>query len=72
VAELLDWRWEPVTVPFGEVEHPWQTSHPVLCSDERIRHVLGVGSDEPDPLDALRETVEWLWNNYKEQHSPAR
>jgi nucleoside-diphosphate-sugar epimerase len=70
IAELLDWQWEPVTAPFTEVEHPWQTSHPVLCSDERLRHVLGVGSDEPDPLDALRETVEWLWDDCKDQRRP--
>jgi nucleoside-diphosphate-sugar epimerase len=63
IAALLNWEWGPVIVPFAEVEHPWQTSHPVLCSDERLLYVLGVGPDEPDPLDALKETVEWLWKN---------
>ncbi len=61
VAELLGWEWEPVRVPFTEVDHPWQTAHPVLCSDRRLRDVLGV--TEPDPRDALAETVRWLWDH---------
>jgi hypothetical protein len=66
VAELLDWAWDPVSVPFTETDHPWQTSHPVLCSDERLRHVLHV--TQPDPLHALTETVQWLWA-HRDQNS---
>ena len=61
IAELLDWRWEPERVPFHEEDHPWQTSHPVLVSDQRLREVLGV--TEPDPEAALAETVQWLWKH---------
>jgi nucleoside-diphosphate-sugar epimerase len=61
IAALLDWEWEPVRVPFGDTDHPWQTAHPVLCSDQRLRDVLGV--DAPDPGAALAETVEWLWTH---------
>lgn len=59
VAELLDWRWEPQRVSFSEEDHPWQTSHPVLASDRRLRDQLRV--TEPDPEEALAETIEWLW-----------
>jgi nucleoside-diphosphate-sugar epimerase len=61
VARLLGWEWEPVRVGFDEAEHPWQTVHPVLCSDRRLREVLGV--TEPDPREALAECVAWLWDN---------
>ncbi len=66
VGELLDWAWEPRRVPFEEDVHPWQTGHPVLASDRRLREDLGVGADQPDPSDALRETVEWLWDHREE------
>lgn len=66
VGEILDWTWEPRRVPFSEDVHPWQTSHPILISDGRLRHDLGVAPDRPDPDDALRETVEWLWNHREE------
>jgi nucleoside-diphosphate-sugar epimerase len=59
VAGLLDWQWEPQRVSFSEEDHPWQTSHPVLASDRRLREVLGV--TEPDPEAALAETIQWLW-----------
>jgi nucleoside-diphosphate-sugar epimerase len=59
VAELLDWRWDPQRVSFSDEDHPWQTSHPVLASDRRLREILGV--TEPDPEAALTETVQWLW-----------
>jgi nucleoside-diphosphate-sugar epimerase len=59
VAELLGWRWEPQRVNFADEDHPWQTSHPVLVCDQRLREVLGV--TEPDPQAALAETVHWLW-----------
>ena len=59
IARQLDWTWEPERVPFSDTEHPWQTTHPVICSDRRLREVLGV--EEPDPKKALAETVAWLW-----------
>jgi nucleoside-diphosphate-sugar epimerase len=59
VAELLDWQWEPRRVEFSDADHPWQTSHPVLVSDRRLREQLGV--TEPDPKEALAETVRFLW-----------
>lgn len=61
VAALLDWQWEPVGVAFSETDHPWQTAHPVLCSDERLRTVLSV--TEPDPRRALAATTNWLWEH---------
>ncbi len=64
VGALLDWEWEPVRVPFDQTDHPWQTAHPVLCSDHRLREVLKV--TEPDPRDALAETVSWLWEHRHE------
>lgn len=61
IGALLDWKWEGVRVPFSDCDHPWQTAHPVLCSDRRLRDVLLV--TEPDPQAALAETVRWLWDN---------
>jgi nucleoside-diphosphate-sugar epimerase len=61
IGALLDWEWEPVRVPFDAVDHPWQTLHPVLCDDRRLREVLGV--TEPDPRVALANTVRWLWDH---------
>jgi nucleoside-diphosphate-sugar epimerase len=63
IGEILDWEWEPRRVPFTEDVHPWQVGHPMLADDRRLRDDLGVGVDQPDPDDALRETVEWLWNH---------
>lgn len=62
VANLLDWEWEAETVPFADEDHPWQTSHPVLASDNRLRETLGVV--EPDPDAALADTVRWLSRQY--------
>ena len=59
IAELLDWEWEPARVAFSDEDHPWQTAHPVLVSDARLREVLRV--TEPDPEDALAATIQWLW-----------
>jgi nucleoside-diphosphate-sugar epimerase len=59
IGRLLGWEWEPVRVPYADSEHPWHVSHPVIASDERLRHVLGV--NEPDPDAALEECVRWLW-----------
>jgi nucleoside-diphosphate-sugar epimerase len=66
IGEILDWEWEPRKVPFDEADHPWQTGHPSLGSDRRLRDTLGVGPDQPDPGDALRETVDWLWEHREE------
>jgi nucleoside-diphosphate-sugar epimerase len=66
IGEILGWEWEPRKVPFDGADHPWQTGHPMLASDRRLRDDLGVGPDQPDPDDALRETVEWLWEHRKE------
>jgi nucleoside-diphosphate-sugar epimerase len=66
VGEILDWEWEPQRVPFEEDVHPWQTGHAVLGSDRRLREELGVGADQPDPDEALRETIEWLWRHREE------
>jgi nucleoside-diphosphate-sugar epimerase len=63
VGAILDWEWEPRKVAFEAADHPWQTGHPMLGSDRRLRDDLGVGAEEPDPGEALRETVEWLWEN---------
>jgi nucleoside-diphosphate-sugar epimerase len=61
VARLLDWEWELVEVPFTEADHPWATAHPIFASDTRLRVTLGV--HEPDPREALAETIAWLWEN---------
>jgi nucleoside-diphosphate-sugar epimerase len=66
IGEILDWEWEPQKVAFDAADHPWQTGHPVLGSDRRLRDDLGVGADQPDPGDALRETVTWLWEHREE------
>jgi nucleoside-diphosphate-sugar epimerase len=63
IGEILDWEWQPRRVPFAEDVHPWQVGHPMLADDRRLRDDLGVGPDQPDPDDALRETVEWLWEH---------
>ena len=60
VGEILDWRWEPRRVPFDDADHPWKMTHPVLCSDHRLRVDLGV--TEPDPFAALEDAVRWLWD----------
>ncbi len=75
IGEILGWAWNPQKVEFGATDHPWQVGHPVLGSDQRLRDVLGVSADQPDPDDALRETVQWLWEHRSEvlkaeSHSP--
>ncbi len=68
VATILDWTWDPVVVPwvnpFDTADpfslHPWNIPSPCLFSDRRLREVLGVGPDQPDPRAALVETVVWL------------
>jgi nucleoside-diphosphate-sugar epimerase len=66
IGEILDWEWEPRRVPFSDDVHPWQTGHPMLADDRRLRDDLGVAPNQPDPDDALRETVEWLWEHRAE------
>jgi nucleoside-diphosphate-sugar epimerase len=66
IGEILDWEWETEKVAFDGADHPWQTGHAVLGSDRRLRDDLGVGPDQPDPDDALQETVEWLWEHREE------
>jgi hypothetical protein len=44
-------------------DHPWQMGHPMLGCDRRLREELAVGVGRPDPDDALREAVEWLWDH---------
>lgn len=59
IGSLLGWEWTVEQVEFSETDHPWQTSHPIVCSDRRLREVLKV--TEPDSAAALAETVSWLW-----------
>ena len=66
VGEILDWGWKPRKVAFDAADHPWQTGHAMLGSDRRLRDVLGVRPDQPDPDDALTATVEWLWDRREE------
>jgi nucleoside-diphosphate-sugar epimerase len=63
IGRLLDWEWTPEHVAFSDVDHPWQAGHPVLASDRRLRETLRIPDDQPDPADALAETVSWLWHN---------
>ena len=63
IGEILAWEWEPWKVAFDQADHQWQTGHPVLGSDRRLREVLGVSRDQPDPGKALEETVVWLWEH---------
>jgi nucleoside-diphosphate-sugar epimerase len=68
VARLLDWEWQLVDVPFAEADHPWATAHPVFASDARLRSTLDV--HEPDPREALAETIAWLWEHRDEPAPP--
>lgn len=68
IGQMLGWEWEPVHVPFADADHPWQARHPVLCADSRLRTVLGV--HDPDPHEALRSTVSWLWEHRAELLNP--
>ena len=66
VGDILEWAWDPERVEFSATDHPWQVGHPVLASDRRLRDILGVEIDQPDPDNALRETVDWLWEHRRE------
>lgn len=62
----LNWEWEPVEVPFADADHPWAAAHPIYCSDSRLREILQVEEDEPDPRAALNGTLDWLWEHRAE------
>jgi nucleoside-diphosphate-sugar epimerase len=61
IGRILDWEWEPVFVRFEDGSHPFKLQSPFMLSDSRLRDVLRV--TEPDPRDALAETVRWLWDH---------
>jgi nucleoside-diphosphate-sugar epimerase len=61
IGRILRWEWDPVIVPWAVADHPFKIQSPFFCSDRRLREVLGV--TEPDPRDALAETVDWLWQH---------
>ncbi|MFL5953148.1 MAG: NAD-dependent epimerase/dehydratase family protein [Gaiellaceae bacterium] len=62
----FDWDWEPVEVPFADADHPWAVAHPIFCSDRRLRGILMVDAEEPDPTVALHATLAWLWEHRAE------
>jgi nucleoside-diphosphate-sugar epimerase len=66
IGRILDWEWEPVAVRWEEADHPFKIQSPFICSDVRLREVLGV--IEPDPRHALVETVRWLWDHGAEHY----
>ena len=66
VGTELTWDWDLVEVPFAEADHPWATAHPMFCSDRRLRDILHVAADDPDPRAALHATLEWLWEHRAE------
>ena len=70
IGRLLDWDWEPKVVSFGDSAHPWQVASPLLVSDVRLREVLGVPPDSPDPREALAATVRWYVENGPDPESP--
>src|SRR2546428_5038442 len=67
VGRLLNWEWEPIIVPWDQANHPFKIQSPYFCSDARLRETLAV--TEPDPRDALAQTVEWLWEHGAEHYS---
>lgn len=70
IGRLMDWEWEPNVVSFADSAHPWQVTSPLLVSDKRLREVLGVPPDCPDPRDALAATVRWYLENGPDAGSP--
>jgi nucleoside-diphosphate-sugar epimerase len=64
VAQELDWSWEPRHVGWADSDHPWNVRHPVVTDVTRLRDVLGVA--EPDPVEATREQLRWLWEHRDE------
>ena len=70
VGRLLGWTWEPVVVSFNEASHPWRLSSPVWVSEWRLRETLGVGADQPDPLSALEQSLQWYLTHGPDPESP--
>lgn len=66
IGRLLNWTWEPVLVGWSGADHPYKIHSPYFCSDARLRDVLDV--TEPDPREALAETVQWLWDHGAEHY----
>ena len=70
VGRILDWRWEPVEVPFDPLADPpahgFALASPCLFDDRRLREELGVPPDAPDPREALERLVRWLWEHLPE------
>jgi nucleoside-diphosphate-sugar epimerase len=66
IGRILDWEWEPIFVRFEDGSHPFKLQSPYMLSDSRLRDVLRV--TEPDPRDALAETVRWLWDHGAEHY----
>jgi nucleoside-diphosphate-sugar epimerase len=62
----MNWEWEPVDVPFADADHPWAAAHPLFCSDRRLRDILQIGVNAPDPRHALHATLDWLWEHRNE------
>ena len=67
IGRLLNWTWEPELVGWSDADHPYKIHSPYFCSDTRLRSVLEV--TEPDPREALAETVRWLWDHGAEHYS---
>lgn len=70
IGRLMDWEWKPRVVSFGESAHPWQVASPLLVSNVRLREVLGVPPDSPDPRDALAATLRWYVEHGPDPESP--
>jgi nucleoside-diphosphate-sugar epimerase len=66
IGRILDWEWEPAFVRFEDGSHPFKLQSPFMLSDSRLRDVLRV--TDPDPRDALAETVRWLWDHGAEHY----
>jgi nucleoside-diphosphate-sugar epimerase len=59
VAERLGWEWDLEEVAWADGDHPWNVRHPVVADTTRLQRDLGVTA--PDPLDATRAQIDWLW-----------
>ncbi len=70
IGRLMDWEWEPKVASLQDLAHPWQVMSPLLVSDARLREVLGIPPDRPDPHDVLAETVRWYVENGPDPSSP--
>ena len=61
VATELGHEWELSESDWADDPHPWNVRHPVLVDTRRLTEVLRVR--EPDPLDATRAQVHWLFEH---------